>query len=83
MPASPSSPTRPLVDQLLAVADDHEVASHDPLAVLSQVPDTPARRGVRHQMTTIREATPDLGVTFVETKGLEPSTLALQRCRTP
>jgi hypothetical protein len=41
------------VDQLVAVADDHEVTGRDLLAVLSQVPDPRARRGVRHQLTTI------------------------------
>jgi predicted transposase YbfD/YdcC len=53
MPVSPSSPIHPLVDQLVAVADDHEVTGRDLLAALSQVPDPRARRGVRHQLTTI------------------------------
>jgi hypothetical protein len=55
MPVSPSSPIHPLVDQLVAVADDHEVTGRDLLAALSQVPDPRARRGVHHQLTTILE----------------------------
>jgi hypothetical protein len=58
MPPSPSSSTHSLVGQLLAVAGDHEAASHDLLAALSQVPDPRARRSVRHQMATILDGAP-------------------------
>lgn len=53
MPAAPSSPIRPVLDQLVAAVDEHRVCGSDLLTTLSGVPDPRARRGVRHQMTTI------------------------------
>lgn len=53
MPAVPSSPIHPVLDQLVAAVDEHRVCGTDLLSALSGVPDPRARRGMRHQMTTI------------------------------
>jgi predicted transposase YbfD/YdcC len=53
MPAASSSPIHPVLAQLATAADGHQLAGVDLLSVLAGVPDPRARRGVRHQMTTI------------------------------
>ena len=53
MPAVASSPIHPVLDQLVAAVDEHRVCGTDLLGALSGVPDPRARRGVRHQVTTI------------------------------
>ncbi|MCA1681710.1 MAG: transposase family protein, partial [Actinobacteria bacterium] len=44
---------RRINDHLVAAVDEHQVCGSDVLSALSRVPDPRARRGVRHQMTTI------------------------------
>jgi len=53
MPAVSASPIQPVLDHLVAAVDEHQVCGSDVLSALSRVPDPRARRGVRHQMTTI------------------------------
>jgi DDE_Tnp_1-associated/Transposase DDE domain len=53
MPSSVSSPIHPVVAHLAAVADEDRVSGRELLTALSGVPDPRARRGVRHQMSTI------------------------------
>ena len=53
MPAVASSPIHPVLDQLVAAVDEHRVRGSDLRSALSGVPDPRARRGVRHQVTTI------------------------------
>jgi hypothetical protein len=53
MPSSVSSPIHPVVAHLAAVADEDWVSGRELLTALTGVPDPRARRGVRHQMSTI------------------------------
>src|ERR671916_1560611 len=53
MPSSVSSPIHPAVAHLAAAADDYRVSGRELLSALSGVPDPRARRGVRHQMSTV------------------------------
>lgn len=53
MPSSVSSPIYPAVAHLAAAADDYRVSGRELLTALSGVPDPRARRGVRHQMSSV------------------------------
>ena len=53
MPSSVSLPVPPVVAHLAAVAEEYRVSGRALLTALSGVPDPRARRGVRHQMSTI------------------------------
>jgi predicted transposase YbfD/YdcC len=53
MPAAPSSLTDPAIGQLLTAAQALSAGPADLLAVLAEVPDARARRGVRHRLAVI------------------------------
>jgi predicted transposase YbfD/YdcC len=53
MPSSVSSPIHPAVAHLAAAAEDYRVSGRELLTALSGVPDPRARRGVRHQMSSV------------------------------
>jgi Transposase len=53
MPASSSSPIRPVLAQIVAAADADRLPGASLLAALARVPDPRKRRGVRHQITTV------------------------------